>query len=282
MDCEAELIEFKRPLERTKTLYITGISNKFTESECVAHLKSLLDKHGLIYDILVFRPKQNEAGTSAATGISNSYAFVKFYSTKAVAQAKAAIHLKHMLDGQFLKADYPKGSKILDTKKDLFIEKCYELANYYLGFNGWSSQIISLSEYTEADEKDVASYVCNARILFRFHDVSSDGVGLGQVAFSSSESKMTAIKKAKRVACNRAYENAFSKCSLVVLNNGKVAPVVDDTTSLVTPEELEGVVKVNKIDVEPEDEVTDEIDWDNTALLQDINEQLLIDLQLQY
>ncbi|XP_071942044.1 RAD52 motif-containing protein 1-like isoform X2 [Antedon mediterranea] len=279
VECEAELIEFKKPLGTSNTLFITGISSKLTQQECSMRLKDIFEVYGLIYDVLVYN-KINEA-------IDSYYAFVKFYSSKAAAKAKAAVHLKYMIDGQLLKVQHPKKGKAIDeANKQLFVEKCYELANYYLGFNGYNASIVSLSKYTEADEKDVASFVCNAKISFRFHDdISSDGIGLGQVAFNPSEieTKIIAVKRAKKMACNRAYGNAFSKVKLVVLSTGKVAPYVDEAASSITSHNLQGIIKINKVDVEEEPlSPEDDINWENTTLLQDINEQLLIDLELDY
>ena len=39
-----------------------------------------------------------------------------------------------------------RGVRKLDwDDRPLYVTKCYELVNHYLGFNGWSSKIISVS-----------------------------------------------------------------------------------------------------------------------------------------
>ena len=40
---------------------------------------------------------------------------------------------------------YARRKKTDWDDRPLYVTKCYELANHYLGFNGWSSKIISVS-----------------------------------------------------------------------------------------------------------------------------------------
>ena len=57
------------------------------------------------------------------------------------------------------------------------LPKCQELANHYLGFNGWSTKVVSLSE----EGRKEVSYCCVV-VMVKGCEVCSVGVGVGRLA----------------------------------------------------------------------------------------------------
>ncbi|XP_031735851.1 RAD52 motif-containing protein 1-like isoform X2 [Anarrhichthys ocellatus] len=85
------------------------------------------------------------------------YALIKFYST---AQASKALR---QTDGQTLFQNSPLKVRLSsrqtphflsDSSRPLSHARCLELANHCLGFNGWTSDIITLKELTNEEEKE--------------------------------------------------------------------------------------------------------------------------------
>ncbi|MEE6528662.1 hypothetical protein FKM82_031276, partial [Ascaphus truei] len=69
--------------------------------------------------------------------------------------------------------------------------KCQDLANHYLGFNGWSKRIIALQNISGLDELETGDgdalqeqrtvkYLCLLEVTLPGHDVCSRGVGVAE------------------------------------------------------------------------------------------------------
>lgn len=67
----------------------------------------------------------------------------------------------------------------------LHISHCQELANHYLGFNGWNTRIAALTELSSKEEggggKREVAYRCVAEVEVKGCDGVSVGVGLGRL-----------------------------------------------------------------------------------------------------
>ncbi|XP_064652488.1 RAD52 motif-containing protein 1-like isoform X1 [Lineus longissimus] len=80
-------------------------------------------------------------------------------------------------------------NKQLDKKKDhLYVIRAKELANHYLGFNGWTTEIVkfephevSETDALEADDnnQERVEYVCVLRLKVPEHGIAVEGVGIG-------------------------------------------------------------------------------------------------------
>ncbi|XP_038051410.1 RAD52 motif-containing protein 1-like [Patiria miniata] len=300
-----DIVEFARPHTKDKNLYVTGISNRLTEEAVIAKLHHIFSQFGLLYEVQVLgsgpghqppTPDDNvqtetiNVTASSHVGQGGLYAFVKYYSTKAASSALQAISGKYMLDGRLLRVKFANRQKPIENSSQLQFQRCCELANHYLGFNGWSSTIVSLEQDKDC-EPNTARFIAIVRIDIRRHNLHSEGVGVGEVEFTTQEpmSKITAFLRAKKIAFQRASESAFSKLFFVVLPNGKTAVEVNctavDKLHYVTQEELKNTVTVNQIDEpahssDPELDVEGALEADDTKDLDDINAQLLLDLQM--
>ncbi|OPJ74336.1 RAD52 motif-containing protein 1 [Patagioenas fasciata monilis] len=75
--------------------------------------------------------------------------------------------------------------------------KCQDLANHYLGFNGWSSRIITLQnvsgfdgeneELGETLQKRSVKYLCAVEVTLPNHGIHTRGVALGEADVENGE-----------------------------------------------------------------------------------------------
>lgn len=102
----------------------------------------------------------------------------------------------------------------------LWIAKCHQLANYYLGFNGWTVEMKKWDKQT--NEKEEVIYRCEAVLKVRAWGIECEGVGEETVVMEEGRSKSSAIGIAQKRSYQKACESAFSQLVLVVLPNGKM------------------------------------------------------------
>ena len=124
-----EIIEFKNP--SVQRLCISNIkwSDSTGESGLALLIKSKVSAFGLVHSVIAKKVVED----------SHWYAYVDMYSQKAI--EKAHIHLKNnlILNSNVCKVAKVKGRR---TALPLAKDKCEALANYYLGFNGWTSFLL--------------------------------------------------------------------------------------------------------------------------------------------
>jgi len=73
----------------------------------------------------------------------------------------------------------------------LYIRKCQELANYYLGFNGWSVRVVSLDDVGPTLGTHMVRFRCVAVLQVKGCEVESVGVGEGRLEMEdASECKV--------------------------------------------------------------------------------------------
>nr|XP_047903752.1 RAD52 motif-containing protein 1 isoform X2 [Anser cygnoides] len=161
--------------------------------------------------------------------------------------------------------------------------KCQELANHYLGFNGWSSRIITLQNVSGFDDengdlgktlqKRSVKYLGAVEVTLPNHGVRTRGVGLSEAEIENGEDPLefvTATRRVQKLAVGKALSSAFQKILLVVLENGKVAVEYNHTqeepTDSLTEEELKGLVQVNELPLEQfdlEEELFSDLSFDD-------------------
>ncbi|NXL91481.1 RDM1 protein, partial [Alectura lathami] len=239
-------------------------------------LFSVFSEFGLLYSVRVHR--------NAAVAGPGYYAVIKFYS------AADASRAQHACNGQRLFQKSPLKVCVCTKQKGfhqqvlaLNSNKCQELANHYLGFNGWCSRIITLQNVSGFDDengelgktfqKGSVKYLCAVEVTLPNHGVCSRGVGLGEADIENSGDPLefvTATRRVQKLAVGKALSNAFQKILLVVLENGKVAVEYNHTqeepTDSLTEEELKGLVQVNELPLEQfdlEEEVLSDLTLDD-------------------
>ncbi|XP_064030667.1 RAD52 motif-containing protein 1 isoform X2 [Pogoniulus pusillus] len=241
---------------------------------CVHSLFSVFSSFGLLYSL---RAHQN-----AAVAGPGFYAVVKFYSAGDASRAQRACNGQRLFQKSPMKVCVcTKQQGFEQQVQALSSTKCQELANHYLGFNGWSSRIITLQNVSGLDgenkelgktsERPSVKFLCAMEVTVPSHGVCSRGVALGEAEVEGSEGPLeflTATRRAQKLAVGKALSSSFQKILLVVLESGKVAVEYnswqEEPTDLLTEEELKGLIEVNELSLE-------QFDLDEEEVLSDIS-----------
>uniref|UniRef100_A0A3B4AU06 RRM domain-containing protein n=1 Tax=Periophthalmus magnuspinnatus TaxID=409849 RepID=A0A3B4AU06_9GOBI len=140
---EAEVVEFVVPVENSKTLFVWNLEASQPEHVLLASLSSLFSSFGPLY-LLKLSP----------TSPGFLSALVKFFSSGHAARAQRETDGKALLQmpSHSLLQDRPLKVRLSSKKMPHFLSHstplshahCLNLANHLLGFNGWTSHIITL------------------------------------------------------------------------------------------------------------------------------------------
>ncbi|CAH2302815.1 RAD52 motif-containing 1 [Pelobates cultripes] len=139
--------------------------------------------------------------------------------------------------------------------------KCQDLANFYLGFNGWSKRIIALQNISglheledecDTQEQRKVRYMCVLEVMLPGYDVCSRGVGVAEEDVEKSNDPMEFLMKSgklQKYAVQKALSDAFHKILLVIFESGKVAvehvASSNDPVDCLTEDELQGLIQIN-------------------------------------
>ncbi|CAJ1075521.1 RAD52 motif-containing protein 1 [Xyrichtys novacula] len=271
---EVDILEFKVPVENNKTLFVWDIQPSLPEAEIYGGLHRLFSSFGPLYLLKVC--------PNAPLSPPGFYALIKFYSA---AQASKA---QRQTDGHSLFQSYPLKVRLSSKQTPYFLSdsstllshaRCVELANHCLGFNGWTSDIITLKELTDEDggeeeeelqEEDGGRerrlrFGCMLRLSFPHHGQTTRAAAVVEDRFTCTGPDVFLQKRCKlqRLVRQRALAQAFSTVLLILLGNGKVMVEVKQTSDQLLPEETEEVLQVNQFDLKEEEEEDDE--WDLTV-----------------
>ncbi|XP_010890791.1 RAD52 motif-containing protein 1 isoform X1 [Esox lucius] len=275
MDIEVDIIEFRVPTEKNKTLFVWDIQPTFSEAFIYESIWNIFCKFGPLYLVKVC--------PNASVAEPGFYALVKYFSAAQASKAQRATHGRGFFQSFPLKVklstkQYPH---FLPKAKPLSHSKCQDLSNHYLGFNGWSTHIVTLKDISNCDDaarlsttpadpqETTLKYGCIVEVTFPRHGLSCRGVGVAEEMVKSTAPDIVLPKRGKlqRWARDKAVVDAFEKVLLLVLGNGKV--VVEcrvERDDILQDEDLEGLVKVNDIpwsQFDPEGQEEDEaILWD--------------------
>ncbi|XP_056405155.1 RAD52 motif-containing protein 1 isoform X2 [Hyla sarda] len=217
------------------------------------------------------------------------YAVLKYYSSQSARRAQAACDKKNLFQDTPVKVQICIKQKGFPYKSlELYSQKCQELANYYLGFNGWCKRIIALQNISglddnpemESDPQELGKlrYLCVVEVILPYHGVCSRGVGVAEECLEKQNDPLEYILKSGKVqkyAEQKALSNAFQKILLVVLDSGKVAVEYvsgeEDNVDCLSEEELKGLIQVNDFTWAPMDAGggEDEEDWAEISFHED-------------
>ncbi|NXJ35947.1 RDM1 protein, partial [Ciconia maguari] len=269
-----EVVEFRVPAGSAQTLLVWGLE---PEPGLEHSLFSAFSKFGPLYSVRVHR--------SAAVAGPGCYAVIKFFSGGDASRAQRTCNGQRLFQKSPLKVCVCTRQKGFQQQVlALNSNKCQELANHYLGFNGWSSRIITLQNVSGFDgeneelgktlEKRSVKYLCAVEVTLPNHGVRTRGVALSEADVENSEDPLrfvTASRRVQKLAVGKALSSAFQKILLVVLENGKVAVEYNSTqeelTDSLTEEELKGLVQVSELSLEQfdlkEDEVLSDLSFDD-------------------
>ncbi|NWX19466.1 RDM1 protein, partial [Aegotheles bennettii] len=239
-------------------------------------LFSAFSRFGPLYSVRAHR--------NAAVAGPGYYAIVKFYSAGDASRAQRACNGQRLFQKSPLKVCICTKQKGFQQQAlALNSNKCQELANHYLGFNGWSSRIVTLQnisgfddengDQAETVQKRSVKYLCAVEVTLPSHGVRTRGVALSEADVEHPEDPLefvTASRRVQKLAVGKALSRAFQKILLVVLENGKVAVeynyTPEELTDSLAEEELKGLVQVNELSLEHfdlEEEVLSDLSFDD-------------------
>ncbi|XP_076437607.1 RAD52 motif-containing protein 1-like [Babylonia areolata] len=233
-----EIIDFKRPVANCKNLFLTNIkTNEMNEADITNALYKAFSPFGLLYEIQVFPNRQQTFKASAKQGdlVASYYAFVKFYSYNSAQKARMTLNNYLKVGKEQCKITNAKRCKETDEGQTLYMSKCQELANHYLGFDGWISAIRCLEE----DAEDCGGggggprvrFFCVVDLTFPRQGLTTHGIGAWEERYFLQDpaSKSSAYHKARKRSYQRALEHAFTQVLLVVVVKVKVTVELDTT-----------------------------------------------------
>ncbi|XP_078233930.1 RAD52 motif-containing protein 1 isoform X1 [Pogona vitticeps] len=260
----AEVLEFRVPTGNGRTLLVLGL-----ESDASEHALYLtFSTFGLVYSVRVHR--------NASVAGPGYHAFVKFYSARDARRAQSTCNQQPLFQKSPLKVSMCTRQRAFpDQVLALNSNKCKDLANYYLGFNGWSSRIITLQnisgfEEGENEEEETrtshssqySKYLCIQELTISQHGVCTRGVGVAELQVDPSQEFVTAIHNIQKLAVHRALSDAFQKILFIVLENGKVAVEYsspqEDLIDCLTDEDLKGLVQVTDLSLSAQNPIGEE------------------------
>ncbi|XP_065434024.1 RAD52 motif-containing protein 1 isoform X2 [Chrysemys picta bellii] len=198
-------------------------------------LFSAFSEFGLLYSVRVHR--------NAAVAGPGYYALVKFYSARDASRAQRACNRQRLFQKSPLKVCICTRQKAFQQQVlALRSYKCKELANYYLGFNGWSNRIITLQNISGFDleneelgglpERQCLKYLCVVEVTLPHHGICTRGLGIAETYVENGRDPLEFVLKTgnvQKLAVEKALSGAFQKILLIVLGKkedpGNYSPV---------------------------------------------------------
>uniref|UniRef100_UPI0037E95236 RAD52 motif-containing protein 1 n=1 Tax=Semicossyphus pulcher TaxID=241346 RepID=UPI0037E95236 len=269
---EVDILEFQVPVENNKTLFVWDIQPSHTEAKIYEELHRVFSSFGPLYLLKVC--------PNALLSPPGFYALVKFYSA---AQASKA---QRQTDGRLLFQSSPLKVRLSskqtphflsDSSRPLSHGRCVELANHCLGFNGWTSDIITLKELTNEEEEEkeeegegggrekMLRFGCLLQLSFPHHGQTTRAAAVVEESFTCTGPDVLLQRRCKlqRMVRERALVQAFTTVLLILIGDGKVMVEVKQTPDQLLPEQTEGVLQVNQF--APGEEEEEDEEWDLTV-----------------
>ncbi|KAE8606591.1 hypothetical protein XENTR_v10010793 [Xenopus tropicalis] len=216
-----EVVSFTIPTESNKIVFVWNISAQKPEEEIYCSLLKVFSQFGALYSLKLL--------PNAGVCDPGYYAVIKYYCCRDASKAQEACDQKTLFQDTPLKVRVCNKQKGFQYKSlSLNSSKCQDLANHYLGFNGWSKKIIALQNISgldeaedegEVQEKTKLRYLCLLEVGLPGHGIRSRGVGV-------AEEILVKHKENGKVAAEYVSPN-------------------DDTVDCLSEEELQGLIQVN-------------------------------------
>uniref|UniRef100_A0A1A7XCZ4 RAD52 motif-containing protein 1 n=1 Tax=Iconisemion striatum TaxID=60296 RepID=A0A1A7XCZ4_9TELE len=269
---EVDVLEFRVPVENNKSLFVWDIQAVLTEAQIYEELFAVFSSFGPLYLLKVC--------PNAPLHPPGFYSLVKFYSAAHASKAQ------QQTDGCLLFQNSPLKVKLSYKQTPHFLcgrstslshSRCLELANHCLGYNGWTSDIITLKELSQEESEDEEEEVggvrqkklrfgCLMQLNFPQHGLKTRGAAVIEDSFTCTGPDVVLQRRCQlqRMVREKALVQAFSTVLLILLGNGKVMVELKQTQDQCESAETEGVLQVNEFSCS-ELQDGDEEDWDLTV-----------------
>ncbi|XP_041830928.1 RAD52 motif-containing protein 1 [Melanotaenia boesemani] len=285
---EVDILEFRVPVDNNKTVFVWDIQPFLTEAQIYEELFAVFSSFGPLYLLKVC--------PNAPLHPPGFYALIKFYSAVQASNAQRLTDGRPLFQKSALKVKLSSKQTphFLSSSLPLSHTRCLDLANHYLGFDGWTSDIITLKELpSEEDEggdeeeggvrRKSLKFGCLVKLCFAHHGLSTRGAAVLEDTFPLTGPDVVLQRRCKlqRLVREKALVQAFSSVLLVILGspsppgNRKVMVELKATSDRFGPDdETEGILQVNEFFPPADEEENEEL-----ALLQEasigVNEAVL-------
>ncbi|XP_070779935.1 RAD52 motif-containing protein 1 [Enoplosus armatus] len=269
MDVEVDILEFQVPVENNKTLFVWDIQPSLTEAQIYDGLDRVFSYFGPLYLLKVC--------PNAPLNPPGFYALIKFYSAAHASKAQRQTDGRSVFQSSPLKVrlSSKQTPHFLSDSRPLSHARCLELANHCLGFDGWTSDIITLKELNNEEEKEEEEeegggrwkrlrFGCLLQLSFPHHRQTTRGAAVVEDSFTCADPDVLLQKRCKlqKLVREKALVQAFTTVLLILLGNGKVMVEVKQTSDQFLPEQTEGVLQMSEF--APNEEDDDDEEWDLT------------------
>ncbi|CAK6984629.1 RAD52 motif-containing protein 1, partial [Scomber scombrus] len=184
MEVQVNIVEFVVPVENNKTVFVWNIEPSQTHADIYCSLHTVFSSFGPLYLLKV-----------CPLSPAGFYGLVKFYSASHAADAQ------RLTDGRSLFQSSPLKVRLSSKQTPHFMSdgrplshaRCLELANHYLGFNGWTSDIITMKELTNEEDEEEGEvrrrlrFGCLLQLSFPHHGQTTRGAAVVEHCFTCTE-----------------------------------------------------------------------------------------------
>jgi len=214
---DVEILEFNIPSAKNTLLLLKNIETELKKDDLYLKLYEMFSAYGLLFQVSLTVVDQEQPGCLSYL------AYIRFYSARACTLARTDVQRRpHRLNlssvcGGGVKLGI---SRARDGVIPLLRFRCEELANYYIGFNGWNSKIL----YHRQEDADplTIKYVTVVRLEFGGTDLCCEGAGLTEEIINLELELLNQRVNVARRSIGEAFVAAWGKVMFVVLNGSKV------------------------------------------------------------
>lgn len=140
---------------------------------------------------------------------------VCFYLAQSAQHAVASLHRKMRFKGQYLFLRLLRPAEVTFERRPLSVRKCFDLAQFYLGFHQVSQSVLVSMPDSSADTEACESW--RTQVQLQLGDKSVGGMASAHV--SESDTPLTSaadrIKFLRTRSCSKAIQQAFTSVSEV-------------------------------------------------------------------
>ncbi|XP_059203090.1 RAD52 motif-containing protein 1 [Centropristis striata] len=245
---EVDILEFRVPVENNRTVFVWDIPPCHSEDQIYGSLHAVFSSFGPLYLLKVC--------PNVALGPPGFYALIKFYSAAQAGRAQRSTDGRTLLRSTPLKVrlSSKQTPHFLSDSRPLSHARCLELANHCLGFNGWTSDIITLKELTNEEEGEEDGglccrlrFGCLLQLHFPRHGQTSRGTAVVEESFTCTGPDVLLHKRCQlqKAVRQKALVHAFSPV-LLILTGNKVMVELKQTSDQLQVEQTEGILQVNE------------------------------------
>ncbi|XP_028268185.1 RAD52 motif-containing protein 1 [Parambassis ranga] len=268
---DVDILEFRVPVENSKALFVWDIEPTHTEAGIYDGLFAVFSSFGPLYMLKV--------SPNAPLHPPGFYALIKFYSAAHASKAQQQTDGRRLFQSSPLKVRLSSKQTphfLYNSSKPLNHARCLELANHCLGFNGWTTDIITLKELDNEEEESEEGglrrlrFGCVVQLSFPQHEQTTKGAAVLEDSFTCTGPDVFLQRRCRlqRLVREKALVQAFSTVLLILLGNGKVMVEVKQTPDQFVSDQTEGILQVNEFSWEEFPAVEEEFEddeWDLTV-----------------